>query len=81
MEEQPEHADKPVQEQPMSHGFVALEQQMEHRCIMYGCIYGNPATDKKPKDNCIYCGRPRKPDFHGFSIVDSLTQSITTRTL
>lgn len=32
------------------------------RCLLYGCIYGIPGVDKKPKDRCDFCGEPRLED-------------------
>lgn len=39
------------------------DNRVTMRCLLEGCRYGIGLKGEKPKDNCIYCGRPRSTDM------------------
>lgn len=48
---------------------ITLDQMRKYRCLYFGCIYGIPGIDTKPKDKCIFCGEPMpdRTDYWGES--------------
>lgn len=42
-----------LEEQRAKHWF-----EMRKRCLLFGCVFGIPHIDKKPKRECIFCGEP-----------------------
>lgn len=44
---------------------LIIQQSHRNRCLIFGCHFGIEHVDKKPLDNCMFCGMPR-PDLTGY---------------
>lgn len=49
--------------------------KIDIRCKVQGCMYGIEGVDKEPKDECMWCGKPRpKGHFFGTNIPELIEE-------
>lgn len=58
----------------LEHLVHTLSDMHRQRCLLFGCVYGIPGHDEKPKEKCIYCGEPMpdRSDFWGAGNFDHI---------
>ena len=56
-------------------------QGQRYRCLLYGCVFGIPQIDKKPRKECMFCGEPGyidENDWVNISPIESMQKSINS---